>query len=849
MTYTADGLMTAFTDRNGNRTDFTFDATGRLTEDKNPIDGGWQLARTEIDRGYCVAMTSGEGRVSIYQVERLPDGTRRQTDTARDGSITLKNFNNTVTTTTHADGTVTTVTEGPDPRFSMQSPVPAKTVTTTPGGLERIVTQQRQAELSNPGDLLSHTSLTETLTVNGKATVNIFETATNTWILTTPEGRTRTTVLDDKGRVLSMQASGLAALNFSYDTRGRLADITLGSGTDSRSLQMSYDSNGYLGSLTDDLNRVTGFTRDILGRVSQQTTPDSRLIDFSFDPNGNLTALTPPDRSAHRFDYTAGDQEDTYTPPGVSGISSPATRYDYNRDKQLTRITRPDGQTVDLTYHPDKGHLTTLTIPRGDYTYSYEASSGQRIGITAPDGSSLAFAYDGFLPTGTIWSGAISGSITRSYDNDFQLTGLSVGNDTIAYSYDDDGLLTAAGDLILSRDAQHGLLTGTTLGSASSSLTYNPFGEIETDTATYGSSALYSASYTRDQLGLITQKQETLEGVTTTYDYAYDLAGRLSEVKTDSVVTATYSYDANGNRNGGSVDAQDRLLTWGTASYTYTANGELKSRTESGATTNYTYDLLGNLMQVNLPGGMAIDYLIDGQNRRIGKKIDGTLVQGFLYQDQLNPVAELDGAGNVVARFVYGTKPNVPDYMIKGGTTYRIISDHLGSPRLVVNTADGSIVQRIDYDVWGKISNDTNPGFQPFGFAGGIYDQHTQFTRFGARDYDAETGRWTAKDPVRFEGGDANLYTYVVSNPINMVDPDGERARTPGFNRPLHEALENLTDPRPNWRPPSSPRPGRNCTCPLPPVFPKPLPGPSCRTDDPYYAPPPSIYPRLCSCE
>ena len=120
-------------------------------------------------------------------------------------------------------------------------------------------------------------------------------------------------------------------------------------------------------------------------------------------------------------------------------------------------------------------------------------------------------------------------------------------------------------------------------------------------------------------------------------------------------------------------------------------------------------------------------------------------MQGFLYEDQLRPVAELDGAGNVVTRFVYGTKINVPDYMVKGGVTYRIISDHLGSPRLVINITTGEIAQQIDYDEFGNILTDSNPGFQPFGFAGGIYDQHTKLVRFGARDYDAETGRWTAK--------------------------------------------------------------------------------------------------------
>ena len=164
---------------------------------------------------------------------------------------------------------------------------------------------------------------------------------------------------------------------------------------------------------------------------------------------------------------------------------------------------------------------------------------------------------------------------------------------------------------------------------------------------------------------------------------------------------------------------------------------------------------------------------MDGRNRRVGKKVGGTLVQGFLYGNQLEPVAELDGAGNVASRFVYAAKAQTPDYMVKAGATYRIISDYLGSPRLVINATDGAVVQRMDFDEFGNVINDTNPGFQPFGFAGGIYDQHTKLTRFGARDYDAETGRWTGKDPIDFNGGDTNLYAYVLSDPINGIDPLG----------------------------------------------------------------------------
>src|SRR5690606_30791259 len=68
---------------------------------------------------------------------------------------------------------------------------------------------------------------------------------------------------------------------------------------------------------------------------------------------------------------------------------------------------------------------------------------------------------------------------------------------------------------------------------------------------------------------------------------------------------------------------------------------------------------------------------------------------------------------------------------------------------------------------------DTSPGWQPFGYAGGLYDAATGLVRFGARDYDAVTGRWTAKDPIGFGGGDTSLYRYAAGDPIGLIDPNG----------------------------------------------------------------------------
>ena len=204
------------------------------------------------------------------------------------------------------------------------------------------------------------------------------------------------------------------------------------------------------------------------------------------------------------------------------------------------------------------------------------------------------------------------------------------------------------------------------------------------------------------------------------------------------------------------------------------ANGELQTKTDASGATEYTYDSFGNLRNVTPPTGAAIDYVIDGMNRRVGRKVGGTLVQGLLYQNQLNAVAELDGAGNLVAQYTYGTKPNVPDLKTDDTGSYRILSDHLGSPRLVVNTANGTVIERMDFDEWGNVTADASPATTPFGFAGGLYEVTTGLTRFGARDYQASSGRWTSKDPIRFDGGQVNIYAYVGDEPINRIDPFGK---------------------------------------------------------------------------
>jgi RHS repeat-associated protein len=51
-------------------------------------------------------------------------------------------------------------------------------------------------------------------------------------------------------------------------------------------------------------------------------------------------------------------------------------------------------------------------------------------------------------------------------------------------------------------------------------------------------------------------------------------------------------------------------------------------------------------------------------------------------------------------------------------------------------------------------------------------DSEHELIRFGSRDYQPSTGRWTAKDPILFGGG-LNLYEYVQNDPVNGTDRHG----------------------------------------------------------------------------
>lgn len=192
----------------------------------------------------------------------------------------------------------------------------------------------------------------------------------------------------------------------------------------------------------------------------------------------------------------------------------------------------------------------------------------------------------------------------------------------------------------------------------------------------------------------------------------------------------------------------------------------------AGQTTGYQYSSRGERLRVDLPRGDVVTFVHDPLGRRIAKKRNGTAVEKYLWQGRTRLLAVYDGSGALTARFEYADG-RLPVAMTKGSTRYFLVYDQVGSLRAVLDSS-GGIVKTVEYDSFGNVIADSNSAFKvPFGFAGGLFDSDTGLTRFGYRDYDADVGRWTAKDPIGFEGGDTDFYGYVVGDPVNGVDPEG----------------------------------------------------------------------------
>lgn len=770
--YDLNHLMTAEIDAESRRTDRVYDLFGRAVSANLP-DGTQRLvnsvqgiasslggaAGTEgdpapIKRPEDMVATFTNSAGELYQVEIGPVGTATSnTDSAgRQRSIQRND-----------DGQPLEVQHPGGRRYTLQYDRLGRPNSLSDAATGRTFITEYLGDLKVP--------ISQTNGIGSTATFE-YDAEMRRRAFTSFAGRRTSFTYDAAGSMLPSSRTSPSALvtNFEYDGMGNLRHVQAGEYTTT----YAYSSAGDLTNMIDALGREYQFEYDAVGQLTRSTLFGGVVVEMGYDQEGVRNLLRTPLGAEHRMTHDARKRLATFVSPLGDDF-----RFVYEfANGRPTRLVWGDGTQV--TYGYDDGRLTSLTTAQGTTSMTYGATTGLLNEVTAPGNDQLTYLYDthGRL-TSSEWTGVVNGKVARAYEALGRVASISVNDGAASpITYDADDLITRSGPMTINRDADSGNITSTTLGKCTDTWTHNPYGELVEYNCQFEGVTVYELILSRDFLGRVVSKEETVNGTTTVTEYHYGAAGRLvQEVR--GALTIDYTYDANGNRLSrverggaseiGTYNAAEQVVSYAGSSYAYDACGRLSTR----GNDTFVYDVLGDLKSANLDGGRAVTYHHPAGGRRISESADGVVQRQFLYQDALTIAAELDGTGALRCFFGYATLFGAPDFIQKGGETYRIFKDDLGSPRVIINCDTGDIAQIMRHDAFGRVLEDSAPRFQPFGFSGGLYDTDTGWLRFGVRDYDPLTGRWTAPDPSLFRGSVYNLYTYASNDPANVVDRNG----------------------------------------------------------------------------
>ncbi|MEK2647173.1 RHS repeat domain-containing protein [Bdellovibrio sp. BCCA] len=813
--YSNTELMKRFYRPNGQFSEMTYTESGRLASDRDSAGPSWDFSLNLEWSGNQITKKSKMGRTWTYNFNvNEVDNSYSSIETQPSGESDLqKSYSNGGTFFQSYTGSQNREVSD-DIRFGSIKKVLARE-TDFIGRKSNLTTftyEVTPSSLSNPFSFSTLKTISTKVVDNFRMTQeNVYNSSSKILSFKNFNGVITSTTLDSYERPIKSQYANDIPWTYSYDLRGRLSELKQGA---KKATNFTYSSNGFLEKIKNARNEETAFQYDLVGRVKKQVFSDGRETSYDYDVNGNLVSITPPGRSRHEFTINIMDLVAQYNAPQIGGNSS-SIRYTYNLDKQVTSIQRPDGKALIYNYDSISGLLSNFQSGFAKEEYTYFPNSERIKSVRAISGIKTEYSYAGEIVRSERQADTSGfSSILFERDNELRLLWRVVNADTLLtsskvnYAYNNIGKIKSIGPMSIAYYSDSARLKSTQLRGIADVRTYDQYGDLESYTSTFNSQAgpsqdLYSYILRRDLTGRIIGKIETILGRTTEFEYLYDSSGRLIEVKKNNSTYSKYVYDANGNRISGVIggisffstfDDQDRILSFRSTSFSYNSNGDLISK-QIGVLSKdiYNYDQFGELNEIHLGIGEKVQYKIDSAGRRIFGFLNDEKIYRNIFQSQNQIAMQINEKTKQVKEFFYSSHSSSPDFMRVHDKYYRILKDHLGSPRLVVNAESGVPVQQIEYNEWGKILSNTNVGFQPYGFAGGIYDEKTNLLKFGARDYDPEIGRWTSKDPILFNGGGVNLYGYLntvgkvpgvetnlygysFSDPVNFIDPNGKFA-------------------------------------------------------------------------
>ena len=580
------------------------------------------------------------------------------------------------------------------------------------------------------------------------------------------------TVIDqaNKKRRSITNALGLLTRVDEPNDAGVLGDIA----TPTQPTLYEYDPLNNLKKVTQG-EQVRTFTYDYLSRLKTATNPESGTVNYTYDLIGNLKTKTDARQITTTYDYDKASRIITRS----YSDTTPQVNYFY------------DGKGLSQTQTPNyaKGKLTKISSSISETKYSSFDNFGRVLShqqITDGNTYDTAYTYNlsGALIEETYPSGR---KVRNTLDVDGKLAQVqsSKTNETLkmyanSFNYNASGAVESMrlGNGRFENTQFNSRLQPTQIGLGSNAASQNllklNFEYGATDAENNGN--VTKQTITVPTVGNIT-------GFTATQNYTYDAVNRLkSAVETIPSQLGwkqNFKYDRYGNRTFDTENNNTTTLANGcpvaicNPSANPTNNKLIGTNYDSVGNTSqdangqtFVYDAENKQVQVSNASGIIGKYWYNGDGQRVKKYVPSTgETTVFVY----------DAAGKTIAEYstIQADTPKI-NY-----TT----TDHLGSPR--INTdAVGKVIARHDTMPFGEEITRTNYG------SDNLRNRFTSYERDGetgldyakARMFGSGVGRFTSPDNFLNDTHVSdpqswNLYVYARNNPLNVIDPTGEKGK------------------------------------------------------------------------
>ncbi len=780
-TYDALNRMVSITDPHGQTFSAVFDPNGNITKITDRINNSTHLVYDELDRLIEIKDAVGKSRYMTYD-----NNGNKLSETDANGHSTIFKYDK-----------LDRLIEVVDPKgnsalfeYDAMDNIIRKT---DPNGNEyrySFDALNRQDSLINPeGDLTlfyydATSNIRDITTPYGN---HIHYTRDSTYRLTEVSddlGTINIYKYDKVGNLIEKIDANQHATQYTYDAINRLTSVEEPEGT---SIQIAYDRNSNITSYQDRNRHTTLYMYDELNRNIQEIDPLGKTTLKAYNPEGDIISITDANTRTTHYSYDplrriieekfADFTRVNYTYDAVGNLLS---RIDNNRDTvafkydSLNRLIYQDfpGSNDDRFTYDKLGRMLTAANSHANISFVYDKADrviseslngkvttyshdipGRSLTVTYPGGRQIRREMNVRGQLLNVHDGTTN-LVTYQYDPadrpstlDFGINGTSVN-----YTYDANDRMT--------------------------SIQHNPsqFVHIDYILDSEGNNKLLHKLHYPE-----TSEEFRYDGLDQVTDYRVGIpsAGQIPSPATETIL----SYDAVHNRLTSSkngllttyssnvMNGYEEITETTTEQLYYDLNGNLLSN----GTQAYQYDFYNRIISID--NGTTASYKYDPLGRRIQKITPSETVNYYYAGDQV--IEEQDGIGTVEATYVYGTWLDDILSMRRGAADYYFHNNSLGSVVAVTNSS-GSVVERYEYDAFGKptiydnafIEQSSSAINNPYLFTGRRWDRESELYYFRARHYNPELGKFQTRDRLGYIDG-MNLYTAYFAP--NGIDPTGLR--------------------------------------------------------------------------